>query len=271
MTFNARRLASYIQRLYPRELAGSWDNTGVLLEPSFTRKTNVPRILLCIDLTTAVCQEAITKECAHIITYHPIIFGGIKTLTLTNTQQRSLLRLASAGISIYSPHTSVDAVRGGVIDVLAAAVSDSNDITVVEACKNVPSGFEGSGYGRIVNLSEDIEIDALTQRVKQRLGLSHVQLARASSPADHLRTVALCAGSGGSVLKHCEVDVILTGELSHHDILAFTERGTHVILCGHDNTERPYLNTMKQKLGEIIEEDHEILVSEADKCPFETI
>ncbi|KAF1834292.1 NGG1p interacting factor 3 [Decorospora gaudefroyi] len=114
-----------MQKLYPRELAdNSWDNTGLLLEAPFVpsrRQSNTA--LLTIDLTKAVADEAITLKSSIVIAYHPIIFRGLKTLTLANSQQQSLLRLASHGISVYSPHTAVDAAPGGLGDWLADIVT----------------------------------------------------------------------------------------------------------------------------------------------------
>jgi dinuclear metal center YbgI/SA1388 family protein len=102
----------------------SWDNTGLLLEASFVpsrRQSNTA--LLTIDLTKAVADEAIALNSSIIIAYHPIIFRGLKALTLADSQQQSLLRLASHGISVYSPHTALDSAPGGINDWLADIVT----------------------------------------------------------------------------------------------------------------------------------------------------
>lgn len=96
----------------------------MLLEAPFVasrRQSNTA--LLTIDLTKAVADEAIALNSSIIIAYHPIIFRGLKSLTLANTQQQTLLRLASHGISVYSPHTAVDAAPGGLGDWLADIVT----------------------------------------------------------------------------------------------------------------------------------------------------
>jgi putative NIF3 family GTP cyclohydrolase 1 type 2 len=59
-------------------------------------------VLLTIDLTKAVADEAIALKSSIVIAYHPVIFRGLKSITLANTQQQTLLRLASHGISVYS-------------------------------------------------------------------------------------------------------------------------------------------------------------------------
>lgn len=80
-------------------------------------------VLLTIDLTKAVADEAIERKDCVVVSYHPIIFKGFKALTLADTQQQSLLRLALEGISVYSPHTAVDAAPGGLGDWLADIVT----------------------------------------------------------------------------------------------------------------------------------------------------
>lgn len=79
--------------------------------------------MLTIDLTKAVADEAIERSDSIIIAYHPIIFRGLKSLTLADSQQKTLLRLAAEGISVYSPHTAVDAAAGGLGDWLADIVT----------------------------------------------------------------------------------------------------------------------------------------------------
>jgi len=112
--------------LYPETLADkSFDNTGLLLEapipPHQPRKSN--SVLLTIDLTRAVAEEAIEENHSAVVAYHPIIFRGLKSITLDDSQQQSLLRLASHGISVYSPHTAVDIVPGGMADWLCDIVT----------------------------------------------------------------------------------------------------------------------------------------------------
>lgn len=355
-------LVQKIESVYPRALAGSWDNTGLLLEPALPRhevsaavsrstgqsslqetqdrqeKEVKQKVLLCIDLTTRVCDEALSDAAISlVIAYHPIVFRGLKRLTLEDTQQRSLLRLAQAGVAVHCPHTAVDAVRGGVNDDLvdvclgkvkphapvnvddpppsarasASSTSTSNSNTgraagakaeaeaselvkeaeVVESPPAKVQGFENAGYGRVFTLERPISAKTLVQRVKVGLGLGRVGVVspRNLQPADtaaaavaeggdgdekNIYIIAVCAGSGATVLKpllsraprpcptaasdagaeaSSEVtayrpDYILTGELSHHDALAFAESGVGCILAGHSNTERPFLTRGMQPL-----------------------
>lgn len=105
-----------------------------------------------------------------------------------------------------------------------------------------------TGQGRILHLSDKISFERLVGQIKHFLGISHVRVAKSITGRNEIGRVALCAGSGGSVLKNVDADVYLTGEMSHHDILAACAKGVHVILCEHSNTERGFLTHLLRKL-----------------------
>lgn len=222
----------------------TWDNTGLLLEAPHRADLAAARptknvVLLTIDLTSAVADEAIDLQSSMIVSYHPVIFRPLKALTSASTQQDSLLRLAQMGISVYSPHTAVDATVGGVNDWLADVISGGPQHelsrTVIEKAApgpgGLPQGFESSGFGRIVVLCEPSPLAELVARVKVRLDLRHLMVANADRP---VRKIALCAGSGASLfrrLANSDVDLFVTGELAHHEALAAKENGISVICC----------------------------------------
>ncbi|KAI9372050.1 GTP cyclohydrolase 1 type 2/Nif3 [Aspergillus egyptiacus] len=133
-----RAVVSSMRKIYPESLSDkSFDNTGLLLEAPFNpaqRQKN--SVLLAIDLTKAVADEAISRRDSVVVAYHPIIFRGLKSLTFNDPQQQSLLRLAQAGISVYSPHTAVDATPGGMgdwlCDIVTGAIAPSSPTTAPE-------------------------------------------------------------------------------------------------------------------------------------------
>ena len=91
------------------------------------------------------------------------------------------------------------------------------------------------------------------------------------SGTQQIRSVAVCAGSGGSVLRGVRADLYLTGEMSHHEVLDAVCRGTHVILCDHSNTERGFLAVVRQRLTEKLMNNVEVIVSETDRDPLEVV
>lgn len=342
---------------YPKALAdNSWDNTGLLLEAPFVasrRQSNT--ILLTIDLTKAVAEEAIALKSSIIVAYHPIIFRGLKSITLANTQQQTLLRLAGHGISVYSPHTAVDAAPGGLGDWLAdivTATKTSDDVvesedglkprspikkddadpflkvkrptytlnhhpsqTMLRLTKlpsnttiTVPhtrrpivpqspelASHPGAGMGRIVHFNEPQPLPTLLDRIGR--GLNNPKGFPIAIPQDttisdiSIRSIGICAGSGASLLTNLDVDLLFTGEMTHHDALAAIEKGQVVISLFHSNSERGFLaEVLRGQLEESVqkewtklreeeqdneelkealsEEDFEVEVSEVDRDPY---
>ena len=124
-----KAVVSSMRKLYPEVLADkSFDNTGLILEAPFDHlRRQMNSVLLTIDLTTAVADEAIENNHSIVVAYHTIIFRGLKSLTFADTQQASLLRLANEGISVYCPHTAVDAHPDGNANWLCDIVTGKLD------------------------------------------------------------------------------------------------------------------------------------------------
>ncbi|TFK42202.1 NIF3-like protein-like protein [Crucibulum laeve] len=273
-----------MERIAPLRLAEKWDNVGLLLESPITR-AGKNRVLLTIDLTTSVFAESLAKDTSVIVAYHPTIFKGIQSLTLANPLQASLLRCAAEGISVYCPHTALDSVWGGINDWLAEGLMSGKDgeIRALVGEKLSATGESEGAEGRLVVLNQPIAMDELVRRVKSHLELSQVQVGYPSSTESKsapVRTIAICAGSGGSMLLGQQADVYFTGEMAHHEVLASVAAGKHVILCGHTNTERGYLSVLASKLRNELQaqefkvqglEDFEVIVSERDQHPLELV
>lgn len=345
----------------PKSLAESWDNVGLLVQPM--TKKNVKRILLANDLTEDVMEEAV-KLCADlIISYHPPIFAPLKSVTGRTWKERVIGTCLENRIAVYSPHTSFDAVSGGVNDWLARAFetesvkpliqsvsTDSGSklyqveitgpinksteseslldrikeevekstrgtqeelvgdisvscgelkLTVSCSKSSVPLlaeifhsnvhktdkvhfrvlKFEGGplngvGMGRLCCLKVPLQLMMVVKLVKEHLKLKHVRLAlaRHKHMDSLISTVAVCAGSGSSVLKDVKADLYLTGEMQHHDVLDAVHKGTHVILCDHSNTERGYLKIFVDKLAmELCGGNVEVVLSQVDRDPLQII
>lgn len=245
MTVSLQEVLAELERLAPLYLAADWDNVGLLVEPRSQADATVERILLTIDLTETVLGEAIATRADLIVAYHPPIFAGLKRLTQRSPAERIALSLARAGIFAYSPHTALDACQGGLNDWLASAFGSgrASAIEPVEASS-------AEGQGRLLELDVPLRLSDAVERVKAHLKLAHVRVARPAHIDDPtVRRVAVCAGAGGAVLVRAEADLLLTGEMRHHDILAQQAKGTSVIVCDHTNTERGYLPILAEGLG----------------------
>ncbi|KAJ7051628.1 NIF3-like protein-like protein [Mycena amicta] len=277
-----KSVCSAMQRIAPIALAGSWDNVGLILEsPVSNASATKNRVLLTIDLTPAVCDEALSIGARMLVSYHPPVFQGLKSLTLSSPLQTSLLRCAAGGISIYTPHSALDSVWGGVNDWLAGIVSgrESDERVLIP-----DTGRDKGGEGRRVQLEEPVEMSELVSRIKTGLGLSSVQVGYSPLRGDRIvRSIAICDGSGASMfagLKEAAV-VYFTGEMQHvRAILPSISPANPIYLRslrGHTNTERGYLPILADKLraelrkepaSEVNISEIEVLVSDADKNPL---
>eukprot|EP00475_Leptophrys_vorax_P045710 TRINITY_DN9587_c0_g1_i1.p1 TRINITY_DN9587_c0_g1~~TRINITY_DN9587_c0_g1_i1.p1 ORF type:complete len:317 (-),score=96.03 TRINITY_DN9587_c0_g1_i1:36-866(-) len=269
----------------------TWDNVGLLVDASLSNPASPlviaeddqknavddsggkPRVLLTIDLTMDVAHEAISSNAAFVVAYHPPIFAPVKRVSLQDPKIGPAMLCLAAGISVYSPHTAFDSCNGGINDWLVSAFSAK--ASAVKPVSEVPGGkhpiASGVGIGRIISLDAKISLIEAVNVIKTHLGLQFVRLGIPSStkPDDKvISSIALCAGSGGSVLKGVRADLLWTGEMSHHDVLYANSKGISVVLCEHTNTERGFLGSVLQpKLAGLLP-DLEFVCSKADVDPL---
>lgn len=209
-----RRVTATMERIAPARLAGSWDNVGLIAEASSPRDAG--GVFVSVDLTTDVADELLA--CGNIntaVVYHPVIFSAVKSITMQQPIQRSILRCITSGVSIYCPHTTLDVIEGGINDWIAAGLSwEGNEQAKVNIYERTmqaqfapvtPSNdARGSreGLGRVAPL-HGCAWATLIARVKEHLGIDFVQVAPAPgvSADTQLKQAAVCAGSGGSILR----------------------------------------------------------------------
>lgn len=251
-------LARFETLIASLSVAEKWDNVGFLLEASAAPPSiESIRVRTCIDLNPSVVEEAIKNKDNLIVTYHPQLFSPCQSLTLASHE--SLIRCAANGISVFSPHTALDSVQGGINDFLLDAF-DSREVSR-SACSIREDSVK---VGRVSRLDKPMSLEHVIAVIKGLLGLSFVRVANPGK--DFVSSIAVCAGSGASVVKGVDADLYWTGEMSHHEILDCVRRGKIVVLCEHSNTERPYLVELNRKLLAIGVES--ALSSSTDKEPL---
>lgn len=163
--------------------------------------------------------------------------------------------------------------------------TDPSERSVITPVKDAPPGFETAGYGRIVRFAAPQTLGTIIQRISDHLGLPALSVAIPQSMEARKRSeikissIGICAGSGGSLLNGLDVDLLFTGELSHHEALAATEQGRCVITTFHSNSERRYLrDRMVQMLYSVLKDatktypyEIQVDVSRADRDPYEIV
>ena len=109
-------IAQAIEHQAPLQLQESWDNCGLQVG---SMSSSVQRVLTALDVTSEVVSEAIDRQVHAIVTHHPMIFKGIKSIN-TDTMQGNMIKdLLCHGINVYSAHTNLDVTEGGLNDEVA--------------------------------------------------------------------------------------------------------------------------------------------------------
>ena len=209
-----------------RELSMSWDNDGLMCCPDPERE--VRRVLAVLDITEEAVDEAIRGGYDLILSHHPLVFRGIKSLTDRDGVGRKLLKLVQNGISAMSFHTRLDALTGGVNDLLAASLG---------LAEVTPFGTEQ--IGRIGTLPSAVSSEEFAHMVKATLNAPTVLL---SSAGKRVSRVAVLGGSGRDDLFAAiaaGADTFLSGELGYHAMVDAPENGVNLVEAGHFYTEYP--------------------------------
>lgn len=257
---NLQHVIHALEAIAPLDHAEPWDNVGLLLHPP--RPRTIKKILLAIDLTEAVADEAAAAKADLVVAYHPILFRPVNRLDAANAHDRTVMKLVQSNTAVYSPHTALDAVVGGVNDWLAGGLGEG------ETAALHPRDNSDAGQGRLLTLHKPVSLKALVQRTKRHLGLKTLRVAAAGDAP--IKTIAICAGAGAGAFGGVEADCYLTGEMGHHHVLAATSSGAHVILCEHTRTERGYLPVFSQILKKALGNKVDIALSEMDSDPIQT-
>jgi dinuclear metal center YbgI/SA1388 family protein len=250
------QLLDILETLAPLSGSAEWDNTGLLIEGN--PKADIQKILLTLDLTPAVADEAIRLKADWILSYHPPIFSGLKQLTHKSAATSAFLKLIQAGISVYSPHTALDAALDGVSDWLASFFPEAA-VEMVE------------GSGRRLTFTKGLSFKEVSQRFQQGLNLPYLRVAAPKGHSKKIRSIGLCPGAGASVLADLHVDAVFTGEMRYHDILTWQVAGTYVFLAEHGLSERPYLKILQYRLSEKLPDSVKVLRSKQDREPLSLI
>lgn len=233
-----RELYKILNETIPPSLSCPWDNDGLMCCPEPERE--VGRVLIALDVTDAVVRCAVEGKYDLIVSHHPLIFKGLKAVNDESFVAAKTIELIRNGIAVMSFHTRLDALEGGVNDVLSAIL----DLRDAE-----PFGEEG--IGRIGTLVEPMSVVDFALLVKERLGAPVVALADAKRP---VRRVAVLGGGGSDDVEAAHAagaDTYVTGELKYHQMIDAPEEGINLVEAGHFYTENPICEKLSQMLLEL--------------------
>lgn len=230
-------VTGYLDECFPRENAMDYDNVGVLAgDPDKA----VTACVLSLDLTRKAVEFARQSGADLIVTHHPVIFGGIKTLNVETYKGRILTNLIRSGISCYACHTNLD------------MTDEFGNLAIADALgAESPVHLEGTSCGTVFEQDEE-SLKDFAFRVRQALGASGI--ITINDPGNKVKKVLVQGGAFDEdsipAVISSGVDTVLSGEIKHHICVELEEYGINTVIAGHSATEQIYLEKLREKLSE---------------------
>ncbi len=221
----------------PAALRCAWDHDGLMCAPE--PKASVRRVLLTLDVSEAAVSYAVEEKADLIVSHHPLLFRPVGEAHPGNAAGRKLIRLIQNQIAVFSFHTRLDRMEGGVNDVLAERLGLWQ--TEVFGDEETPE------IGRI-GWADETTVQAYAAKAAAQLGTPAILTVDLGKP---VRRVAVVGGDGKDFLaaaKAAGADLYLTGSLSYNSLVDAADIDLQIIEAGHFYTENPVLD----RLGEWI-------------------
>jgi len=240
----AREVAAVLEAWAPLSIQESWDNAGFCLG---LPQTEVKGVLLCLDLSLAVVEEALQVGANMIISHHPLIFQGLKQICGQNETARIVAKAMQHDLVVYAAHTNADKVFSGVSGQMAAllGLKEQEILQPDEA-----SSASTIGLGIIGNLPQPEETRSFLLRVKQCFALSCLRTGPLHTTL--ISKVAVCGGNGSALIAQAHkrgADIFLSGDIGYHHFFS-GETPMIVADMGHYESEIGIIDRFVQVLSE---------------------
>lgn len=237
-----REIIDTLEGFAPLALQEDFDNAGVQIQSVPDEK--VSGILLCLDITEEVMEEAIRLDCNLIVSHHPLLFHAKKKITADDYIGRCICKAIKNGITLYSAHTNLDNAKGGVNFMMAEYLKLKNvQFLLWNECHSGGSGIIGE-------LPSVMSKENFLTFVKQtfQAGVARYNDCNISN----IRTVALCGGAGSFLVQDAikqKADAFITGEISYHHFFGY-ENDILMVELGHYETEQYTVQLLRRVITE---------------------
>ena len=226
-----KEVVSALERFAPLPLQESWDNAG--LQIGLT-EAEVSGALLCLDVNEQIVDEALRKGCNLVVSHHPLLFRGLKTISGQTDVERTVVKAIKGDVCIVSMHTNMDNAAGGVNFRIAQKLG----LADVEFLAPKTVGGISCGSGVVGSLPQPLAAADFVQTVKLTFG---VECAMCNELLRRpVRRVAVCGGAGDFLLPDAlaaGADAFITGEMHYHQYFGYEQR-VQICVIGHYQSEQ---------------------------------
>lgn len=236
-----KEIIRVIEAAYPREAALDFDNVGLLAGRS---EKEVNRVYIALDATDAVIDRAVRAGADMLITHHPLIFSPLKKVTDENFISRRIVKLIQNDISYYAMHTNYDVLGMAELSEKILGIRDTEVLDITRENGGIPEGI-----GRIGSLEQPVTLEECCVYIKHKLNLGSLKVF--GDMDAKVSRLAISPGSGKSAIGAAiakGADILVTGDIGHHEGLDAVEQGLLVIDAGHYGTEYIFIDDMKRFL-----------------------
>ena len=251
-----------LENLSPTSYAEGWDNVGLLLG---RKDKTIHKVMLALDATDDVVQQAVLQNVDMLITHHPLLFSPLKRITEDDFIGRRIINLIKNDICYYAMHTNFDVM--GMADA-AADLLRLHQREVLEVTFEDEVAKEG--IGRIGKLPQEMSLKECARYCKTVFDLGSVRIyGDEDAPVE---TVAIVPGAGDDYIKNAlsmQADVFITGDIGHHDGLDAMEQGLAVIDASHYGIEKLFVPYMAEVFANRMPEL--LVIKAAEKEPFNVV
>lgn len=244
LTLTTRDLLAVLDRLAPFALAESWDNVGLMVGAPDHEVTG---ILVGLDPTDTLLDEALATGANTIITHHPLLFKPAKAIRTDQPLGRAIAKTLTNGLNIIACHTNLDVVADGVSDILARRLGLRNCLPLTSSpTPNDPA----TGFGRIGDLAQDTSGDHFLATLCAVLQCPALLVA-GPVPATVCR-VAVCGGSGSELAETAQAlgaQLYVSAEIKHSTARWAEMAGICLVDAGHFATENIVINEFARTIA----------------------
>ena len=245
---NAKEFISQIEKDYPLKYALEWDNVGLLVG---MRDKEIRKVYIALEVTPDVVKAAIEQSVDIIITHHPLIMQPMKRITNECFLTKAIIELLQNDILCYAMHTNYDVLRMGKLASARLGLQNTKPLDIVAKVEKKLETAEVQeeeelGIGEVGDLEVATTLQGVAQIVKEKFQLSEVKIF--GELDKNIQKVAIVPGSGKSLITTAvanKADVLITGDIGHHDGLDALVEGLTIIDAGHYGTEYIFIEDMK--------------------------
>ena len=264
MPLKVKDIINIMEEYAPVNLKESYDNVGLMVGDS---NCEVTKILIALDCTLKVIEEAVSLGCNLIITHHPLLFKKPANITTNTLQGEKIIELIKNNLNLYSSHTNLDSTSNGINEIIMTLLGFNESEILEHSALNSEAGL-----GRIAVLEGNTTLEELIDRVKLKLNIGTLRYCGDEDKI--ISKVAVINGSGQDYLAMAiekGADCIITGDTTYHYISDYNEEGIAIIDAGHFDTEWPAMKVVADIINDgvkLLGFNPYILMSKATINPY---